>query len=144
MARTTKARQSWWPFPWPWTPSPTPNPLPVNYGGLVDSINRARVANGKHILKKDPKLTDIAVQWAACMAFNQKLDHGDFAGRIATVYPNVAAGEDIAVSATLDDVINLWMNSAPHKEQILGDYTIVGTGKSKGADGSVYWCIDFA
>lgn len=85
------------------------------------------------------------MDWAAFMAKNRTMTHGDFADRITHVYPNVSAGEDIAEGQpTVDSVVTAWMGSPPHRANILGDYNIIGTGFATSSDNQVYWCLDFA
>ena len=51
------------------------------------------------------------------------------------------AGENIAMGqSTADEVMNDWMNSQGHRENILnGNFTKIGVGVSVGADGRIYW-----
>lgn len=51
------------------------------------------------------------------------------------------AGENIAMGQTsADEVMTDWMNSQGHRENILdGNFTKIGVGVVKGADGRLYW-----
>jgi uncharacterized protein YkwD len=90
-------------------------------------------------------LTDLAGNWARRMARGEEMTHGDFQSRFAGVYPNTAGAENIAEGAdTIAGVVALWMESRPHRANILGPFTIAGAGQATADNGTVYWCVDFA
>ena len=131
------------PSPIPTPPPPIPKP-PVKPPGVVDAINSARVLAGLPVLVDDPALDHSAESRAIAMASGDGLDHGDFAGRIAAVYPNTAAGEDIAEGQRdAASVVDAWMDDPPHRANILGAFDRVGAGSARDATGAVYWCADF-
>ena len=37
----------------------------------------------------------------------------------------------------------MWMNSRPHRANVLGPFTIAGAGQATAGDGTTYWCVDF-
>jgi uncharacterized protein YkwD len=106
---------------------------------LVDQVfnllNAHRLANGRPALIYDLHL-EAAVQ-AHCqhMAEHPFFDHaapettvGNFQNR-ATACGTTAWGENIAYNQrTPEQVMNTWKNSAPHNENMLGNYTRVGIG----------------
>src|SRR5205807_7565852 len=51
---------------------------------------------------------------------------------------NVAAGQ-----STVAEVMRTWIDSPPHKKNILGDFTELGAACVKAKDGTPYWCVDF-
>ena len=84
-------------------------------------------------------------EWATSMASLDGLSHGDFAGRITAIYPNRAGGEDIAEGQPdATSVVAAWMESPPHRANILGDFDRIGVGSARDSAGTVYWCADFA
>ena len=127
------------------TPEPAP-PTPVAPGlpGVVDALNVERARYQLAPLGEDARLTSVATTWAREMAGQNWLTHGDFSGRLSAVIPNTTAAEDIAEGATtVAAVVAMWMNSPPHRDNILGPYTIAGSGSASAADGTLYWCVDF-
>ena len=132
------------PVPVP-APAPTPAPVPTpDSTGVVAALNVERARYQLAPLREDARLTQTAEAWAGVMARRNVLDHGDFSGRIASVYPNTAAAENIAEGAsTVSGVVTMWMTSPPHRANTLGPYTIAGSGRATAADGTVYWCVDF-
>jgi uncharacterized protein YkwD len=111
---------------------------------LHRAINSARMSHGRPTLDYDPVISPVAAAWAARMARTGRLDHGDFAARIASVKPGRAAGEDIGRGyPTAADEVAGWLNSSPHRSILLGAYTSVGVGVGVGRDGSLWWVADF-
>ena len=79
------------------------------------------------------------------MAENGCLAHGDFAGRIGSIYPNTFAAENIAVGQPdPPSTVAGWMDSPPHRANILGEFNRVGVGSIEDESGVRYWCADFA
>lgn len=56
-----------------------------------------------------------------------------------------AAGENIAMGQTSpSQVMNAWMNSAGHRENILkASYTKIGVGVAQNSSGTYYWTQHF-
>ncbi len=132
------------PNPEPPPRPPTPAPVPSDPAVVVAAINAARGSSGLGPLALDPRLERAAESWATAMASRDGLTHGDFAGRITAVYPNTAAGEDIAEGQpTADAVVAAWMQSPPHRANILGAFDRVGAGAARDEAGTRYWCADF-
>ena len=131
------------------TPTPSPSPLgpipsPAPIPDLATGINAARAAAGLPALIFDEALGQVSESWARSMASNGALDHGAFADRIATLYPNTAAGEDIAEGQpTAAEVVAAWMDDPPHRANILGSFNRFGIGSAEADDGTPYWCADF-
>jgi uncharacterized protein YkwD len=126
-------------------PAPTPKPGPTpGPSGVVAALNVERARYSLPPFRDDARLAATAGAWAVEMARKNVLFHRDFAGRVSAVYPNTAAGEDIAEGATSTvGVVAMWMNSPPHRANILGAFTLAGAGHATAADGTVYWCVDF-
>ncbi len=51
---------------------------------------------------------------------------------------NVAYGQE-----TVAEVMRTWMDSPPHRKNILDDFTEMGGAVAQGKDGRKYWCVDF-
>jgi uncharacterized protein YkwD len=122
-----------------------PVPAPPSPGSsVVEAINAARASEGLPALAEDDSLARLATSWAASMASSSDMEHGDFADRIASIYPNTAAAENIAEGQPdATSVVAAWMDDEPHRANILGDYNHLGVGTDRDEGGSVYWCVDF-
>jgi uncharacterized protein YkwD len=97
-------------------------------------------------LKANARLTEAARQHGANMAKQNKLEHvlddktpSDRAE--AAGYKIALVGENIAWNQkTPKDVVTGWMNSKPHRENILDpEYTEVGVAVVRNAKGEPYW-----
>ncbi len=97
-------------------------------------INLARREHGLPRLHNRAQLDRSAQQWTNWMVGTGEYTHGtDFAARIeASGYPLGAAGEDIDTGArTPNAVVNAFMGSAPHCENILRPmFRDIGVGVS--------------
>jgi uncharacterized protein YkwD len=134
------------PPPVPTPPPPTGKPDPAPLGdGLFAAINAARSSARLAPLARHAGLDATASGWAAQIARAGRLDHGDFAGRIAAVRPGVEAGETIGEGYPdgTSEVAG-WIKDPPHRAILLGDYRVVGVGVAVGRGGSLWWVADFA
>ncbi len=133
------------PQPDPEPPVPPVQPGPASPTTLVlQELNAARANSGLQALAEDGALDRISAEWAGSMASSGVMGHGDFAGRITSVYPNTNAGENIAEGQPdAASVVDAWMSDPPHRSNILGDYNRVGIGIAQDASGTHYWCTDF-
>ena len=134
-------------------PEPAPEPVPPIQpipappspeSAVVEAINSARASQGLSSLVEDDALAQLATSWASSMAASGDMEHGDFADRIASIYPNTAASENIAEGQPdAASVVDAWMGDPPHRANILGDYNRLGVGIGRDASGAIYWCTDF-
>jgi len=117
---------------------------------LLTAHNRERKKEGRPPLALSAKLCEAAAVHAKDMALHQKQDHtgsdgskaGDRIKRTGYVY--VSVGENIAWGQqTVLEVMTTWMESPPHRENILADFTEMGAARVEDADGDPYWCVDF-
>jgi uncharacterized protein YkwD len=144
---------SWWPFPWPWprpkppTPTPIPTPAPgTSLAALYQAINVARVKLRLPTLAPDPRLEAVAARRVAALARRGVLDHAGFDADIRRAVPAATAeGEVLAAGqATPAMAVSDWLADAPHRAELLGDFTLMGAGVAEARDGMLYWCVDFA
>jgi uncharacterized protein YkwD len=118
---------------------------------LVTLHNAARAEAKASPLSANAKLAAAAQAHAEHMARTGEFAHegignGDPSTRIAAAgYTGKRYGENIAWGATsAEKAYEIWMKSDPHREQLLTpEYTEVGFGASKAADGKVYWVACF-
>ena len=117
---------------------------------VVTAHNRERREAGLTALKLNAKLTAAARAHAADMAKRDKMSHtgGDgstpFDRMKSAGYRYRRAAENIARGQfTTAKLMTMWMNSPPHKRNILGSYTEIGAACATDAAGQSYWCVDF-
>lgn len=116
-------------------------------GQVVNLVNKERKANGLSSLSLDSQLAKLAQLKAEDMAKNAYFSHTsptygsafDMMKTYGVSYKT--AGENIAKGQkTAESVMNGWMNSSGHRANILrSDYTKIGVGYAKSADGTTYW-----
>lgn len=103
---------------------------------LLSTTNAARIRAGLTLLHSDALLDRIAQAHAEAMAYGGYFDHIDNAGRgvgerlLAAGYNYRWCGENISAGKThAGEVVEWWLNSAPHRENILKpEFTDVGFG----------------
>lgn len=96
----------------------------------LDLVNLSRGANGRHLLAEHPVATAKAQDWAAYLAARGSLAHQDLRVVLGASGAR-AAGENVGYAGSVEDVHRALWRSAPHRANILGDYSHVGTGVSR-------------
>jgi uncharacterized protein YkwD len=117
---------------------------------VVKSHNRIRVEAKLPTLSVNSKLQAAAERHAKDMAARDRMTHNGRDGstpieRIkATGYAYRRAGENIASGGiTIERLMKGWMDSAPHKRNILGSFSQIGVACATGESGKRYWCVTF-
>lgn len=115
---------------------------------LLQLVNDARAKANLPALTVDPLLGEQAQRHCDAIAGGRTpFSHEGYAERFAairTANPTVTSmGENIGFqdAAARDKaaaMVGLWMRSASHKKNILGDFALTGMGVAAGADGRVY------
>ncbi len=139
-----------------WSQEPKPeeeSPKPPNIAdvaAVLKAHNREREKMNLPPLTIDPKLEAAALVQARDMAEHEKMTHDGSDGSTAAQrierqkYHFRAAGENVAAGQpTVASVMKSWLDSPPHKKNILADFTELGVACVKGEDGRPYWCVDF-
>jgi uncharacterized protein YkwD len=131
-----------------------PNPGPSLEQQVVDRVNLERTAVGCQPLTVDARLVQAASNHSSDMATNNYFSHtgsdgSTFGSRIvATGYNYRMAGENIAAgAATAEAVMEMWLNSPPHRANMLNcGYVHIGVGHaySAGSTYGHYWTQVFA
>jgi len=108
---------------------------------VVDLVNIERAKEGRQPLKIDESLLvscDIRAQELVVKFEHARPDGSSWSTAITTAYST--AGENIAYGyASADAVMNGWMNSTGHRNNILKEnYTHIGVGHYK-QNGTSYW-----
>ena len=114
------------------------------------AINQQRVAHGCRSLLIDETLRSIARSHSSDMVKHNLFSHSGSNGstpasRIEATGYRLAYGENIAWGQrTAASVVTAWMNSAPHRANILNcSYNHTGVGVAYKSDGTPYWTQDF-
>jgi uncharacterized protein YkwD len=116
---------------------------------MFNALNYNRVMSGLPPLTWSPKLANTAGTWAHQMSNANSLYHQNLGALISS--PEYAGyrtmGENILVGSggmSPTQVQGTWMNSAPHRANILsGAFNIVGIGYYRGPDGRLWAVQDF-
>ncbi len=138
------------PAPAPTTPEAVPAKVDPVVTQLVDAHNKERAAASLRPLKLEPKLQEAAVAHAKDMAEHEFMAHegsdeSSPAERVTrTGYHYLHTGENVARGyRDVKEVMQSWMDSPPHKKNILDDYTEIGVAVVYGKDEKPYWCAEF-
>lgn len=118
---------------------------------LVKQLNESRRQHGRAPLQVDPRLTRAARAHSERMADENKLAHvlsgeQSVAQRLAATGLSFnRSGENVGYNSDFNGLHAGWMNSRPHRENILDPrFTLVGIGVARDEDG-IYWATqDFA
>jgi uncharacterized protein YkwD len=126
---------------------------------VVERVNSLRAANGLPPLKRVTELDQAARYHATDMVHDSYFDHDSYdrvggslvqacgwAERIQSYYSNRRSiAENIAAGqATPQDVMNVWMNSTGHRQNILSAAIWeIGVGYAEGGPYGRYWIQDF-
>ncbi|MHC5539364.1 CAP domain-containing protein [Singulisphaera rosea] len=132
-------------------PVKTPEPPNIaDRGALLEAHNRERKAAKLPTFAINPKLEVAALAHARDMARREKMTHEGSDGSNAAQrierqsYHFRSAAENVAAGQSdVDEVMKSWLESPPHKENILGPCTEIGAACVKSEDGTPYWCVDF-
>jgi len=137
---------------------PTATPIVENLNGapatilsgLVSAHNQERNAVGLPRLVENAELESAARRHARDMAAQGKMSHrgsdhsSPFQRMESEGYRFQRAAENIALGEfTLKSLMSAWMTSPPHRRNILGQYTEIGTAYATAEDGRTYWCVTF-
>jgi uncharacterized protein YkwD len=113
---------------------------------VITLVNTKRTAAGCKALRTDSRLITAARAHSTDMVTNNFFSHTGSDGSTFVIRANragytAASAENIAWGwATADKVVTEWMNSAPHRANILNCSSVaVGVGLVKKADGTPYW-----
>ncbi len=118
---------------------------------LFDLVNAERARNGLRPLSWSYEIERAAKRHSDDMATHLVMQHLGSDGSNAgdrlhdagfdwiTWAENLGSGSPDPTS-----VFAAWMESAPHRKNILGDYLFAGAAVTRGANGVLYWTMDFA
>ena len=89
-------------------------------------VNQARASAGLPGLIHNPAMDSVALQWANQMGAANSMTHNpNYTTQIPSGWSR--AGENVAMGQpTPSEMHTAWMNSTPHRANILGDFTDIG------------------
>ena len=106
----------------------------------VTYINNTRAANGKGALSVDIAAANKAQAWSERMARTGVLEHTGGGSKLDTTGVSgwCGYGENVGKGPTLSGIHHSFMQSGPHKANILGSWHRVGTGVFRDSSGIVW------
>jgi len=117
---------------------------------LLDAHNAERAKTGLPPLRASETLQAAAAGHARDMAQHTRMSHtgSDLSNLKVRLgregYEFAKAGENVAMGQTsVAEVMSGWMHSRGHRRNILADYDEMGAAVARGADGKLYWCVEF-
>ena len=128
--------------------------LTSSESALLRAVNATRVQHGLAPLRIDGSLTHAARYYSRRLLAIDRLEHGDFAGRLrgfdvrgAVLAENLAWGTGSYARA--EAIVRAWLNSPPHRRNLLGKaFKRIGLGAARGNfagwNGAVVVTADFA
>ncbi len=105
---------------------------------FVARVNGARSSKGLGTLTTDSELTAIARRWSQRMAADNRLSHNpNLAKEVTQDWEKLA--ENVGVGPGVEEIHNAFMNSAPHRANILdGALTHIGVGVVVDPSGQIW------
>jgi len=135
----------------PSTTTPSTNSYREFQKSVIDLVNKERAVAGLNALTENGELDKVATLKSEDMAKLGYFSHTsptygspfDMLTQFGINY--TAAGENIAYGqSTPEEVMNGWMNSQGHKDNILNkNFTQIGVGIAKKANGQLVWTQTF-
>ena len=121
-------------------------PIPAAAGPTGSFVNAARADAGLPALEEHGGLDGIAGDHARTMAARGSLYHlPNLDDAVGAVVPNwTRVGQNVGAGSSLSEVEGLMMASAQHRANILGDYTLMGSGAVTDGNGRVWVAQVFA
>jgi uncharacterized protein YkwD len=117
---------------------------------VLEAHNQIRAEAGLHSLSVSKRLQAAAQAHALDMAAHRKMTHkgsrgSTLADRVeAKGYSFRRVGENVAYGwYSVERLMKGWMDSPPHKRNILGGFSQIGVGCAIDEDGKRYWCVNF-
>ncbi len=144
---------NWQDPPDPFDPPPKRRNREVPEDALEQLLKAHNAERAKAKLTKlvlNTRLTASAEQHAKDMADRETMDHkgGDGSTPFDRIkgqgYNYRRAAENIAFGQfSVEVLMDGWMNSPPHKKNILGRFSQIGMAYATSKNGTPYWCVNF-
>lgn len=110
---------------------------------ILELVNTHRTGIGKESLSMNTLATDLANEHTFYMIDQNDISHDDFDQRSSKLFEEENAtrtGENVAFGQqSAKAVMEAWLNSSGHRENIEGDFTHIGIGVIKNNSGVYYF-----
>ncbi|HEY8398638.1 MAG TPA: CAP domain-containing protein [Flavihumibacter sp.] len=112
---------------------------------ILDEVNKYRKSKGLPPLKSSSVIATEAAMHSQAMASKQvAFGHDGFESRIKRISSRIdgvkASAENVAQGKlTAAELVRGWSNSAPHRKNMEGNYTLTGIGVSRSSNGVFYY-----
>lgn len=110
---------------------------------ILQLVNTHRKSIGKRALDKNTLATQLAEKHTNFMIGEQKISHDNFSDRADELIAKEKAlrvGENVASrQRSAKEVVDAWLDSKGHRENIEGDFTHIGISAVKNSKGQYYF-----
>ena len=104
---------------------------------FVDDTNSARTRHDRRDYDVRQHLDEVAQRWAEWMAAHRTMRHNPYLGTQVRNWSEI--GENVGVGPGESAIQSAFMNSAPHRDNILSpSFRQIGVGAARGSDGKLY------
>ncbi len=110
-------------------------------GSFVSKINSSRASQGLPPLQVYSDLVDDARSWSTSMMNAGGISHNPNLASVTSGWE--ALGENVGVGPTVDVLHTAFMNSAGHRQNIMGDFTHVGVGVVQANENQMWVTVIF-
>jgi len=109
---------------------------------MVGLVNSARANGGLPALEHHDGLASVAQSWASHMAEAKRLSHNPSTGaQIPSGWSSWAENVAFVSSPSANKLHRSFMDSPPHRANIMGSYTHIGVGYAQSSDGTG-WVVE--
>ena len=110
---------------------------------ILDLVNSHRQSKGKSMLELSCVATTLAIEHTQYMIAQDRISHEGFNDRFKVLQQQVnatGAGENVASGyASAESVMNGWLNSDGHRENIEGNFTHIGIAAVRNSAGRLFY-----
>lgn len=118
-----------------------PSALAAAEDSLLSRINQERGSRGLPALASHWDLVDDAEAHSQAMMAADNLHHNPNLGSVTTGW--VLLGENVGVGPSVSSIHTAFMNSPPHRGNVLGDFTHVGIGAVRESENRLWITVVF-
>jgi uncharacterized protein YkwD len=113
---------------------------------VLEYVNQNRKSKNLHTLVSSEPLVQLAREHSLQMQRTNKIDHQGFSRRVSKArnqYPRTYVAENVGVnlgnSMSEKSIVDSWISSAAHRDNILGNYRYTGVGITQNAQGKIFF-----
>lgn len=110
-------------------------------GDFASRINSLRGSDGLGALSRHGSLDSYAREWARSMGQSGSLNHSNIGSLLG---PWGGVGENVGVGGSVSVIFNALVGSSGHYQNMVGDWTHMGVGVWRDAQGALWTCHVFA